>query len=974
MRRLSFVIAASLIISSLSFVATTASAAAQPLPSDATLVVPGHGWGHGRGMGQWGAYGMAKDGSTYTQILTHYYSGVSWATRPAGENILVFVSQASAVTMTADDAFTASWSNGTKIATSDSAFPYMRARYSSSHYRVEKSANYNGPWTLVATGTTWVRFTRGARLLQLVTGTGATRYYRGSMIARYASTGKMMAIEDVVLDEYVYGVVPREEPSSWPAEALKAQAVAARTYAVYKKDYQRSKGYAYDICATTSCQAYLGYGSKASPSATRVDLERSSTNSAVDATARKVLTYGGKAILAEYSSSTGGYTAPGTVAYQKAVPDPGDDASPHHDWTGHIHVSDIVKRWPALGALTDIVVTKRNGYGDWGGRVLSMNLVGTSSTVTISGYDFMNAFDSKGVQGNWFRVLYWNAALDATPPPVSVIAGDTATLLVHVRNTGNTGWSLGGPVRLGTTTASPFATSGWISSTRAASVARNVSVSGASTVAPGQVGEFRIPIGSGGLNPGSYSQTFKAFADGYSSMALSFAVSIQVLPGWTDEAPNLLSNGSFEQGLGPWTGSHLSSSDGRSTAAFREGDTSFRFLGSTASKSIAQTVHFAGGKGRRFVLGGWSRADSSSPSGGAIALTATASYTDGSTSAATVAFSRTSHAWTYEERAFQTSTSKTVRSIAVRVVYANQKGTGYFDAVRLLESAVANPSFEDGLHGWSGSGLGAGDGTVGNVARDGVRSLVLTAGSKVVSQNAPLAGKRSDHFVLSAWNKAVTPSSDASIRAFVTFIATDGSRTSQTLNFPSAAHDWTYAEQVVSAPKDYRSIAVALGYAASGGTTYFDAVRLSKTWTLNPSFESGLAKWTPQGFSNGDGIVTTSVRDAANALELIGSGKQNVSQVLSVGGGAGGRFLVSAFNRASATRSSGGPIELIVGFRNTDHTTSWTTIAFPRGAHPYSYLEALVTAPKRYSRIDVYAAFYDQSGWTTFDDVRLSRA
>jgi len=115
-RRLSSIIAFAVVAASIvSIGATQATAAAQPLPSDATLVVPGHGWGHGRGMGQWGAYGMAKGGSTYTQILTHYYSGVSWATRPAGENILVLVSQASAVTMTADDPFTVSWSNGTKI-------------------------------------------------------------------------------------------------------------------------------------------------------------------------------------------------------------------------------------------------------------------------------------------------------------------------------------------------------------------------------------------------------------------------------------------------------------------------------------------------------------------------------------------------------------------------------------------------------------------------------------------------------------------------------------------------------------------------------------------------------------------------------------------------------------------------------------------------------------------------------------------
>jgi len=392
LRRIASVVLAALAATSIAVVAApSALASATTLPPDATLVVPGHGWGHGRGMGQWGAYGMAKSGSTYGQILTHFYSNVSWATRPV-ESILVIVSEASAVTMTADDPFTVSWNGGAQITKSTATYPYIRARYSSGSYRVEKSAKFNGPWTLVASGSRWVVFTRGAKLLQLVTGTGGSRYYRGSMIARYASTGRMMAIEDVALDEYLYGVVPREEPSSWPAEALKAQAVAARTYAVYKKDYQRSKGYAYDICATTNCQAYLGYASKSSPTGTRTDLERASTNAAVDATTRKVLYYGGKPILAEYSSSTGGYSADGNVPYQKAVPDPGDEVSPHHDWRAEIRVSDIENRWPSIGHLVDVVVTKRNGYGDWGGRVLEMKLVGTSATQTISGYDLRSAF------------------------------------------------------------------------------------------------------------------------------------------------------------------------------------------------------------------------------------------------------------------------------------------------------------------------------------------------------------------------------------------------------------------------------------------------------------------------------------------------------------------------------------------------------------------------------------------------------
>jgi SpoIID/LytB domain protein len=972
LRRVTIVIAVAALAASLvSLVAPNAIAAGTPLPSDATLLVQGHGWGHGRGMGQWGAYGMAKEGSTYTQILNHYYSGVTWATRPV-ENILVLLSQASAVTMTADDPFTVSWSDGTVVTHSDSTYPYIRARYSSSAYRVEKSANYNGPWTLVASGSRWVVFTRGSKLLQLVTGTGATRYYRGSMIARYASTGLMMAIEDVAMDEYLYGVVPREEPSTWPAEALKAQAVAARTYAAYKKDYQRSKGYAYDICATTNCQAYLGYGSKASPTSTRVDLERESTNAAVDATTRKVLTYGGKAILAEYSSSTGGYTAPGNVAYQKAVPDPGDAYSPHHDWRASINVSDFEAKWPALGHLVDVVVTKRNGYGDWGGRVLEMNLVGTSSTVTMSGYDFMHAFDSKGVEGNWFRVLIWRGVLDSSPTAVSVVAGDTASLVVKVRNTGNTGWPIGGSVRIGTTAPSPFYDSSWISSTRAASVYRNLTDPG-QAVGTNDVAEFRIPISATGVAPGSYTQTFKMFADGYSAMALTFSVPIQVLTGWIEEAPNLLANASFEGGLGPWSGSGTTGSDLPVSTTFREGEDSFRFVGG-GTKSIFQTVRFAGGTGRRFLLGGWSRADGSSSSGGAIQLDATLAYADGTTSVLTVPFSRASHPWGYAESTITASATKPLSYVTVRARYSSQTGTGYFDAIRLLETPVANPSFELGLAGWSRSGFAEGDGYTGGAARDGIRSLVMNAGTQALTQTAALAGRHSDHFVLSVWNKADAPSAGASIRAVVNFINTDGTRNAEVLTFPATTHDWTYAERVVSAPKDFSKATVGLAYDGTAGSAWFDGLRLARTWTVNPSFESDLANWTPTGFSSDDGVVTSYHRDGAKGLLMLGSGKLNVVQSLSVNGGAGGRFLISGWSRTSGTSSSGGAIGLLAGFRNTDGTTSWVTIEMSKTGHQFAYTEELVTAPKNYTRIDVYAVFYDQTGWGVFDGVRIARA
>jgi SpoIID/LytB domain protein len=360
-------------------------------------------------MGQWGARGMATAGSTYTQIVSHYYSGVTWGTRAATEDIRVLIESSADVIMTSDTPFTLWWNNGTRFATTDTTYRFWRVSWDgvAGDHRVEKSTSWTGPWTFVTHSGYYVVFHPGNALLQLVKDNGNTYWYRGKMIARHASIGGMYGIEQLLMQEYLYGVVPREMPSSWTAEALKAQAVAARTYAAYKKDYARSQGYPSDICATTSCQAYLGFASAPSPGGTRKNLEAASTNAAVDATNGKVVLYGGKAILAEYSSSTGGYTAPGNVPYQKAVPDPGDAGSPNHNWEGRLTVADLEKKWPSIGRLVDIKVTKRNGYGEWGGRVEEMQIIGTSATATISGHAFRSALSGYGVKSNWFVVQYW---------------------------------------------------------------------------------------------------------------------------------------------------------------------------------------------------------------------------------------------------------------------------------------------------------------------------------------------------------------------------------------------------------------------------------------------------------------------------------------------------------------------------------------------------------------------------------------
>ena len=137
--------------------------------------------------------------------------------------------------------------------------------------------------------------------------------------------GGYRVVNVVGLDAYLFGVVPSEVPSDWPVEALKAQAVAARSYALAT----RKPGGAFDAYADTRSQVYGG-----------LDAEKPATTAAVQETSTQVVLYGGKAATTYFFSTSGGRTAsiedvwPGSVPvpYLVSVPDPYDKASPYHSW------------------------------------------------------------------------------------------------------------------------------------------------------------------------------------------------------------------------------------------------------------------------------------------------------------------------------------------------------------------------------------------------------------------------------------------------------------------------------------------------------------------------------------------------------------------------------------------------------------------------------------------------------------------
>ena len=200
-----------------------------------------------------------------------------------------------------------------------------------------------------------------ASTLQLIFPDESVRTYRTSLVAAHTSSGSSGrdTVNELSLDDYTRGVVPREMPSTWPSEALKAQAVAARTYGARAI---RSSSY-YDICDTTSCQVYGGATS-----------EKSSTNTAVAETAGRILTYQGLPAYTQFSSSTGGVTGQGSQPYLRPVADPWDDWSgnPRHSWTISVSATKIASKYSSIGRLKAMQVVGRNGMHRYNNQDHSM--------------------------------------------------------------------------------------------------------------------------------------------------------------------------------------------------------------------------------------------------------------------------------------------------------------------------------------------------------------------------------------------------------------------------------------------------------------------------------------------------------------------------------------------------------------------------------------------------------------------------
>ncbi len=365
---------------------------AYAVPSDGLLRLTGHGFGHGHGMSQYGAQGAAKQGRTHQQILAFYYPGTTLGSTTGTIRVLISADTDHDVRVVPASGLAVRQVGGSSYALpTTSGIKTWRLSVVGGKTVVSYD---NGSWHSWRTLSGDGEFYRSGVVTLRVSGT--TKNYRGAMRLTGGRTVNVVGIDD-----YVRGVVAREMPASWQAAALRAQAVAARTYGAFDRNAHSTRSY--QTCDTTSCQVYGGAAS-----------EDSRSNAAVTATARQVLTYGGKPAFTQFGSSSGGWTSAGSMPYLQAKSDPYDGFSgnPVHTWTKTVTRGAVQKAWPSLGTLTRVVVTQRDGNGDWYGRVEKLVLDGTKNNVTVSGDTFRSRF---GLRSSWFR--FGSGGTTSPPPP-----------------------------------------------------------------------------------------------------------------------------------------------------------------------------------------------------------------------------------------------------------------------------------------------------------------------------------------------------------------------------------------------------------------------------------------------------------------------------------------------------------------------------------------------------------------------------
>ena len=243
-----------------------------PRPAGTTIEFLGHGWGHGIGMSQYGSLGGAQAGASYQQILAHYYTGTTLGSVGSPTIKVRVASLGSSVQALAATGLSVTWD-----LTTSSVLPTSRNGTTIARWRIVPGPKVVGTKTkfrleyLPSGSSTWAYYgtpslpTTGAFLnptsgLVTTVRNGSQVVYRGQVrgiLVGSAGAESLVPVVALPLESYLLSVVPSESPASWPAAALRSQAVAARSFAEYHRRYQPASTW-YDVYDDTRSQVFSG--------------------------------------------------------------------------------------------------------------------------------------------------------------------------------------------------------------------------------------------------------------------------------------------------------------------------------------------------------------------------------------------------------------------------------------------------------------------------------------------------------------------------------------------------------------------------------------------------------------------------------------------------------------------------------------------------------------------------------------------
>lgn len=225
----------------------------------------------------------------------------------------------------------------------------------------------------------------------------ATRPYRGFIEIRRTPSGRLTAINELEIEEYLYGVLKLEVSPQWPPEALKAQAVASRTIAFYSLGRYAREGF--DVRPTTETQVYGG-----------LSAEDARTNAAVDATRGEIMTFADRPIFAAFHSDSGGHTESseyvwgGRYFYLKGVNDPYSSGAASQQWAIRVDLPVIEERLRGigkpLGGVTGIEVIETSPSG----RVQSVRIISEAGMLTLKGTELRSLLGGEQLKSTLFSV------------------------------------------------------------------------------------------------------------------------------------------------------------------------------------------------------------------------------------------------------------------------------------------------------------------------------------------------------------------------------------------------------------------------------------------------------------------------------------------------------------------------------------------------------------------------------------------